>query len=147
MLHNHASGRSDDLPSQENVFQTECLDLLPIFFSFDQILSAGAFYGFNNIFIEIPTAHTEQDFQIIRFNLGSDFFDHFCSAVCGTRVAAAYKSSDISLQFVAESKLQVVTAISRLFGVVSLERSLLVTFHIDYTAVNINGDGFALALS
>jgi hypothetical protein len=30
-LHNHASGRTDDLPSQENVFQTECLDLLPIF--------------------------------------------------------------------------------------------------------------------
>lgn len=70
---------------------------------------------------------------------------HFCSALCGLCVAATYKSNDISLQFGAQSKLKVLTAISRLFGVVSLERSLVVTFHVDYVAVNINGDGFALA--
>jgi hypothetical protein len=28
---NHASGRSDNLPGQENVFQPECFDLLSVF--------------------------------------------------------------------------------------------------------------------
>ena len=30
-LHHYASGRSDDLPGQENVLQPERLDLLPVF--------------------------------------------------------------------------------------------------------------------
>jgi hypothetical protein len=30
-LHHHASGRSDNLPSQENVLHPECFDLLPEF--------------------------------------------------------------------------------------------------------------------
>src|SRR5450759_1045075 len=79
--------------------------------------------------------------------MGNDFFDHFSCAVCSIRVAASHKSSDIGLQFITESKLEVVTVVPKLFGIVSFCRSFLVTFHIDHTAVNIDGNGFELALS
>lgn len=118
-----------------------------IFFSLDNILATGAFYGFNNTVIEITAIHAKQDFQIIRFYLGNDFFNHFSRAVCGIRVAAAHKSSDKGFQFIAESKLQVETVIARLFGIESFDRTLLVAFHVDHTAVDINGDGVELALS
>jgi hypothetical protein len=36
-LHHYASGRSDDLPGQKNVFQSERLDLLPIFRSLCEV--------------------------------------------------------------------------------------------------------------
>ena len=85
----------------------------------------GAFYGFNNIFIEIPTVvHTEQDFQIIRFDLSYDCFDRFCSAVCGVRVAAAHKASNIGLQFITEGKLEIVTVVPRPFWIVSFRVAL-----------------------
>lgn len=60
--------------------------------------------------------------------MGNDFFDHFSCAVCSIRVAASYKSSDIGLQFITESKLEVVTVVPKLFGIVSLDRSFLVSF-------------------
>ena len=77
--------------------------------------------------------------------MGNDFFDHFSCAICSIGVAASHKSSDVSLQFITESKLDVVTGVARLFGIVSFGSTFLVTFHVDHTAVNINGDGFELA--
>lgn len=51
------------------------------------------------------------------------------------------------LKYKTERKLQVVTAVSTLFGIESFDRTFLVAFHVDHTAVDINGDGFELALS
>ena len=113
-----------------------------IFFSLDQILATGGFYGFNNIVIKITAVHAEKDFQIICFDMGNDFFDHFSSTVCGICIAASYKSSNICLQFITECKLDVVTVVPKLFGIKSFDRTFLVTFHVDNTAVDIDGDGF-----
>jgi len=56
--------------------------------------------------------------------MGNDFFDHFSSAVCGICVAASYISSDISLQLITKSELDVVTVVSRLLGIVSFRVAL-----------------------
>lgn len=66
--------------------------------------------------------------------------------VGGICVAATYKSSGISLQFIAEGELEVVTVVPELFGIVSSDSTFLVAFHIDHTAVAINGDDFEFAL-
>ena len=44
-------------------------------------------------------------------------------------------------------KLEVITAVSRLFWIVTFYCPLLMAFDIYHTAVNIDGDGFELALS
>jgi len=79
---------------------------------------------FNDFVIKVPAVHAEQDFQIIRFDLGYDCFDQFCSAVCGVRVAASYKASNIGLQFITEGKLNVVTVVPRPFWIVSFRVAL-----------------------
>lgn len=81
------------------------------------------------------------------FYLGNDFFDHFGSAVCGICVAAPTKSIDISLQLITKSKLGVVTVVSRLLGIVFFYSTFLVSFHIDHTAVDMNGNKLWFFLS
>lgn len=68
----------------------------------------------------------------ICFDLRNDFFDQFSRTVCGIRVAAAHKSSDKSLKFIAEGKLNVVTVVPRLFGIVPFDSALLMAFHVDH---------------
>lgn len=63
--------------------------------------------------------------------MGNDFFDHFSRAIGSICVAAAHKSSDISLQFVAEGKLNVVTVVSNLFGIIPFYSPFLVAFYVD----------------
>jgi len=72
--------------------------------------------------------------------MGNDFFDHFSGTVCSIRVTASYKSSDISLQFITESKLEVETVVPKLFGIVSFDRTFLVTFYVNYTAIDIDSN-------
>jgi len=73
--------------------------------------------------------------------------DQFSSAIGSIRVAAAHKSSDISVQFIAQDELYVVTVAHRLFGIVSSDSTFLVAFHVDHAAVNINGNRFQFFLS
>jgi hypothetical protein len=74
--------------------------------------------------------------------MGNNFFDHFGSAVCGVRVAAAHKASNVGLQFITEGKLDVVTQITGFFWIITLRCSLLMTFDIDHAAVDVNGNRF-----
>ncbi len=78
--------------------------------------------------------------------MGNDFFYHFCCAIGSIWVAATYKFSDTSLQFVAEDELDVVIVVSKLFRIVSFYSAFLVAYHVDHAAVDINGDDFELAL-
>jgi len=74
--------------------------------------------------------------------MGNDFFDNFGSTLCGICVASSYKSSDISIQFIAKGKLDVVKSNYLVFWILTLCCSLLMTFTIDHPAVNINGERF-----
>jgi len=113
-----------------------------IFFSLDQILATSRLDCFNNIVIKISTIHAEQDFEIIRFNMGNDFYNHFGCAIGSVCAAASYKSSDISLQIIAEGELDVVTVVPEVLGIVSFDSTFLIIFYIDHTVVDINGDDF-----
>jgi hypothetical protein len=76
-----------------------------------------------------------------------DFLDHFCRTVCRVSVTASDIAGQVGLNVITESKLEVVTAVSRLFWIVTFYCPLLMAFDICHTAVNIDGDGFELALS
>jgi hypothetical protein len=79
--------------------------------------------------------------------MGHDFLDHACRTIGCIGVPTSDISRQVSLDFIAEGKLDVVTWVTGLFRIVSFGGPLLVTFHIDHTAVHINGDGFELAPS
>jgi hypothetical protein len=76
-----------------------------------------------------------------------DFLDHFWRTVCRVSVPASDIAGQVGLDVITESKLDVITAVSRLFWIVTLYCPLLMAFDIYHTAVNIDGDGFELALS
>ena len=77
--------------------------------------------------------------------MGHDFLDHSCRTIGRICVSTSYKSRQVSLDFITESKLNVVTRVARLLGIVAFDGPLLMTFHVDNVAVHINGDGFELA--
>lgn len=56
--------------------------------------------------------------------MGNDFFYQFGCTIGSICVAAAYKSSDKSLQFIAEGKLEIVTVVPRPFWIVSFRVAL-----------------------
>jgi len=60
---------------------------------------------------------------------------------------ASHIVGQVSLDFIAEGKLEVVAVVPKLFRIVSFDRSFLVTFHVDHTVVDIDGNGFELARS
>lgn len=75
--------------------------------------------------------------------MGNDFLAHFSYAICSIGVVTSNKSGGGGLQFIKKGKLEVV---SKLFVIVPLGRIFLVSFHVDHTAINIDDDGFDLAL-
>jgi hypothetical protein len=53
------------------------------------------------------------------FDIGDDFFDHFSRAIGCISVTASHKSSDVCLEFITESKLDVVTQVAKLDWITS----------------------------
>jgi hypothetical protein len=52
-----------------------------------------------------------------------NFLDHFCRTVCRISVPASDIAGQVGLDFITESKLDVVTAVSWLFWIVTLTSS------------------------
>jgi hypothetical protein len=83
--------------------------------SLDDISAIQRFDRFQDIIVNITAVHAKGDFQTLIFEMGMDFFDHFCCAVCRTEIPASDISCQIGLIVITESNLGVITAVSRLF--------------------------------
>ena len=75
------------------------------------------------------------------------FLDHFYRTVYRVSVSASALAGQVILNVITESQLEVVTAVASLFWIVTFFSPLLIALVIYHTAVNIDGDGFELALS
>jgi hypothetical protein len=74
--------------------------------------------------------------------VGHNFLDHSLCAISDLVVTASYIACHESFKFIAEGELDFVTGVAQLFRNISFGCSLLVAFHVDRAAVDINGDGF-----
>jgi hypothetical protein len=108
-------------------------------FSLDDILTTQQLNRFQDRIVKITAVHAKCDFQPLFFEVSYDFLDHFCCAVCRMGISASDIASQVGLDFITESKLDVGTAVS---GLLTFYCPLLMALDIDHTAVDIEGDGY-----